>query len=248
MLQVLQFKREMKPVMVKKPITVMKPVTVMREVAVLDEAGEIKRDAHGSPIVERREVTEEREVVEHTDVLEHRAVDYVLLAPVGEDAQNTQPWRRVKGLRPPEDASASRMNSQSYKVMKARWDEVIGPAYEAWCEGYDIPEDGTPLEAWGAITADIAAILRKHGIKTVEGVRDMGEGMVPKLPIPNARRLPELARMYLDSATRDVMAQEKAAMEARIAQLEALVAAEKPEDKPKRGPGRPRKDEAEAAA
>jgi hypothetical protein len=163
-----------------------------------------------------------------------RATEYVQLAPSGEAFERTRTWHRVKDIRPPE--TTDRPDSMSYKVMQARWD-VISPKYEAWKRNEDLPEDGTPLAAWSGVSPEQAAHLRAMGIKTVEGVRDMGEGVFARLPFPNARQLPKLAEAFLASIGDAEKDRELNEMRERMAAMEEMLA-----ETAKRGPGRPRKE------
>lgn len=172
-------------------------------------------------------------------------VDKVLIAPKGEGHLKTQTWHRVAKLRPPEDADENTRDSLSYRDMEAKW-SVIGPAYEAWKKGAEIPENGTPLAAWPGVTADMARVFVSMGIRTVEDVRDMGDGAISKLPFPNARKMPDLARKWLEGTDAAAKDAENAELRERIAAMEEMLS-ERAEEKPKRGPGRPKKTETEAA-
>lgn len=175
-------------------------------------------------------------------------IDWVLLAPIGADFEKTQTWHRVAKLVPPADADDATRSSATYQDMEAKW-SIIGPAYDAWKNGQELPEDGTPLEAWSGVTAEQAKFMKAMGVRTVEDVRDMGDATLEKLRFPNARKLPGLAKMWLEGeavAEKDAqiaeMAEKMAAMEEL---LNERMAADQQDDKPaKRGPGRPRKSEA----
>ena len=168
-------------------------------------------------------------------------VDMVLVAPQGEGHQKTQTWHRVSKLEPPADADANVRDSMSYKDMEAKW-TLIGPAYDAWKKGAEIPETGTPLAAWSGVSVEQAAALRQMGIKTVEDVRDMGDGAIQTLRFPNARKLTELAAGFLSGADKAAADAENAELKERIAAMEEMLASSM--DKPRRG--RPKK-EVEAA-
>jgi len=164
---------------------------------------------------------------------EKEPVDMVLLAPSGEGHLKTQTWHRVKNLRPPEGLDDRDRNADTHVAMTARW-SVIEPAYKAWKAGTEIPENGTPLAAWSGVTADQAGLLRNMAIRTVEDVRDMSESAFTKLPMPNARKLPQLARDWLegaDSATKDAKISD---LEERMAAMTEMLEAQAA-DKPKRG-------------
>lgn len=171
-----------------------------------------------------------------------RATDWVEIAPSGESFERTHTWHRIADLQPRGEVDDARKSSLSYRAAVARWDRIT-PAYGAFKAGQDIPLDGTPLAAWAGVSPEQAALLRSMGIKTVEGVRDMGEGATARLPFPNARKLPQLAGSFLSSVGEAAKDAEIDVMRERLAALEAALA----EGAEKRGPGRPRKQESEAA-
>jgi hypothetical protein len=171
-----------------------------------------------------------------------KVTEWVEMAPSGEAFERTRTWHRIKDIRPPETVDHNRAEGMSYKVMVARW-AIIGPKYEAWKRNEDIPEDGMPLAAWSGVSPEQAAHLRAMGIKTVEGVRDMGEGVFTRLPFPNARQLPKLAAAFLASVGDAEKDRELNEMRERMAAMEEMLAEA---GAAKRGPGRPKK-EAEAA-
>lgn len=185
-----------------------------------------------------------------TDYRGGKSVDMVCVAPKGEGHQKTQTWHIVSKLRPPADVDSTTKESLSYQDMAAKW-SVIGPAYDAWKEGSAIPDTGTPLAAWAGVTPEMAKALQSMGIRTVEDVRDMGDGAVSKLPFPNSRKLPKLAADFLsgvDTAAKDAEIETlKEQMAAMTELLEERFAKQEdtPDEKPKRG--RPKKAEAEAA-
>lgn len=176
-----------------------------------------------------------------TEYANGKAVDWVELAPSGEAFERTHTWHRIKDVTPKADVDETRAGSQTHLAALARW-EVIRPKYEAFKAGNELPEDGMPLAAWAGVTPEMAAYLRRMGIHTVEGVRDMSESAVTKLPFPNARKLPGLAGDFLKSIGEAQKDAEIAEMRERMAVMEEMLAAQiEPE---KRGPGRPRKAEA----
>lgn len=165
--------------------------------------------------------------------------DMVLIAPRGDAFEKQQTWHRVKSLMPPEDASETRQSAESYQAMKGRWD-IIKPAYEAWKSGNEVPDDGTPLEAWGGVTKEQVELFRKIGIRTVEHVRDMDDATIAKFPFPNARKLPSLAAEYLKGSDMAAKDAELDAMRERMAAMEEML--EQASQPKKRG--RPPKSEA----
>lgn len=174
-----------------------------------------------------------------TEYRADKATDWVEIAPSGEAFERTRTWHRIKDITPPDIVDETRANSVSHKVLAARW-AAIAPKYKAWKDGQDIPVDGTPLAAWAGVSPEQVAHLRHMGIYTVEGVRDMGEGAITRLPFPNARKLPALAGEFLASKGEAEKDREIADMRERMAIMEEMLAANMSE---KRGPGRPKKQE-----
>lgn len=176
-----------------------------------------------------------------------RAIDYVEFAPA--QALNAQiTSERVEFLRPPEsddsdDDTPNRALSRQY--MDALW-SVIGPAYDAWKKGYEIPSTGTALAAWSGVTRDQAEALRKGGIYTVEDLSSLDDNKLNRIPMPNAREVRDLARKYLDTGDGTRMAERVTDLEEKLAAAMELLE-QQAASEPKRGPGRPRKEEAEAA-
>lgn len=164
---------------------------------------------------------------------DREAVDWVLIAPRGDAMEAVQTWHRVKDLKP-----RGNEGGDIALARNAKWD-VVSPLYDAWKAGNEIPEFGTPLAAWPGVSADQAAHLKRMGLNTVEHVRDMSESAVVKLPFPDARRLPQLAKMYLEAQGEAAKDRQISEMQERMAAMEELLA-EKSEAK--RGPGRPRRE------
>lgn len=174
-----------------------------------------------------------------TEYKNGKETDWVLVAPPGEAFERVHTWHRVKDVMPPSEVDDTRRNSEGYQVMQARW-AIIGPKYDAWKRNEALPEDGTPLAAWAGVSPEQVQVLKRMGITTVEGVRDMSESAIVKLPFPNARKLPSLAGNFLASRGDAEKDQKIAEMAERMAIMEEMLAAQMPE---KRGPGRPRKQE-----
>lgn len=182
-----------------------------------------------------------RAVEFRTDYEGAKPVDYVLLAPSGEAFMKTQTWTRVDKMRPPEGLNDRDKSAPTYIAMHARW-SVVGPAYEAWKQGSEVPENGTPLAAWSGVSAEQAKLLRNMGIYTVEDVRDASESAILRIPMPNARRLPQLAAEYLKGADVAAKDAEMAAMRERMDAMAEMLEAQKPKR------GRPAKASEEEAA
>jgi hypothetical protein len=121
-------------------------------------------------------------------------------------------WYRVAELMPSEKLKSG----MKADFVRARW-QRIEPAWKAWRETNEIPDEGTPLTAWAGVTAQEAETLRAMGVKTVEDLATMPEGNVAAARLPNTRRLREMAQTFLSS-------QPQADAQRRIETLEAQLA------------------------
>lgn len=138
------------------------------------------------------------------------------ISPQGVRTHSTN--HRVKDLRPVEDNAAwGNLPSDTQMLIRARWD-IIGPAYEAWKSGQEMPLTGTPLAAWSTISGPQAEALRMAGFRSIEQVAEAHESQLMAIRLPNAAVLRDAARQWLGS-------QDAAAKEQRIADLEAKLAA-----------------------
>lgn len=161
-----------------------------------------------------------------------KQVDWVHYSGAPTDIQYSATWSRVKDLEPAEGTVDAHV--------VARW-EAISEAYEAWKTGNEIPEHGTPLGAWPALSKSQLNAFKSGGFRTVEEISEMNDTQIGKVKLPDARGFKALAQNFLDAQGSNDMAERLADQEARIAELTAQL-----EDIPKkRGPGRPPKDPAE---
>ena len=171
-------------------------------------------------------------------------VHQVLLAPKGEGYTKSRTWHDVSRLMPPDLTGhpdpAAYEQSDTYQAMKGRWD-IVRPAFESWLAAEEIPETGTALGAWGAISGDILPHLKNRGIRTVEDLAAQTPDSLGALPVPNGQKLPQMARDWLEGRTQAQATEEAEHLKAQIAEMQAMLAEQA---KPKRG--RPPK-EADAA-
>ena len=175
-----------------------------------------------------------------------RPVDWVEYAPV-HAVQSTQITERVDKMRPPESGIRGDDEGKKIAYLRFRWD-MIEKAYNAWKQGIEIPLDGTPLGVWPGINEAQANAFRAVGIKTVEAIRDIPDGLIGKVALPGVREIVKQARFFLDSRDASSSAAKQAEQDSRIKGLEEQLAAamELLEQQTKRKPGRPRKEAAEA--
>lgn len=171
-------------------------------------------------------------------------VDWVELTNRGAVTENgalTHSTRHpVKSLVPPEDIDDR--DSLRMKHMLSVW-SVVGPAYDAWKKGEEIPETGTSLSAWAGVSSEQVKVLKKFELRTVEDVAAMQESVLARIPLPNVRDMRKQAKLYIDGQAASQMATEVTSLREQLdAALSMLEEQQKSEAK--RGPGRPKKEEA----
>lgn len=131
-------------------------------------------------------------------------------------------------------------------------------AWEAYQQGLEAPEEGTPIGAWPQVTAAQVRELAHVHVRTVETLAALSDSSIQRLG-PGYQQLRQQARHYLESAKGNAEATkaQREADELReqvrllTEQVEALKAQKAADgdgddgdtDEPaaKRGPGRPRK-------
>ena len=140
------------------------------------------------------------------------------------------------------------------------WECLKGP-YESWKQGNEAPLIGTPLAAWSGVSPELAAVLKTRDILTVEDIVKMTDTQIEKSGVPGMRIIRDQARAWEASkdsrkteAALTSLADENAALKAQMEEMRAMLASmpapsgRDHDDEPiKRRPGRPRKDEEEAA-
>jgi hypothetical protein len=154
-------------------------------------------------------------------VMEAKEVDWVKYSPAGYHTNTTEV--RVEHIIPGKKQLQS-TNAIQTAVMVHRWN-IIKPAYEAWKTTNEIPTYGTPLSQWSGIKPAYVAELKKHGIATVEDVRDMHENHLERIRLPDLRRLKTEAGLFLESTDKSKQAAKEADMQRRLQELEERNAA-----------------------
>lgn len=122
-------------------------------------------------------------------------------------------------------------------------------AYNAWKSGQEEPIEGTPLSVWPGVKPWDTDKLKTLGIRTVEQVAGMNDadcdrfGMGSRAIVAKARQFvankpsaEATARVVTLEQDNETLKKQLEVMQAQIAELAT-----------KRGPGRPRKEEQEAA-
>lgn len=131
---------------------------------------------------------------------------------------------------------------------------AIEPAYNAWKKGMEVPTTGTPLTSWHGITREQIEAVRVHGLYTVEDVAQMTDAILQKVGGIGMHAVREAARSWDMAKDTRAITQDLAAKDAEIdalkqqmADLMEMMQGDPNEEPVKRRPGRPRKDESEAA-
>lgn len=154
-------------------------------------------------------------------------------------------WEKISRVTPRESLSN---DDEGLKMaaMRSQWNQ-IEPAYLAWKQGQVLPESGTPLGAWPGVNPQQADALKSVGLHTVEAIASATEGILSKPPLPNMREIKRQAVAWLEGRT---AAEQAATIARQQEQIDAMMEmlAERQADEPKRGPGRPKKTEAEEIA
>lgn len=175
-----------------------------------------------------------------------RAVDWVSYGPVGslDKCLTRDKIARLQKVMPD-------LQNPTAKIAHMRW-QAIKPYYDAWKAGQEMPESGTPLAAWNGVSTEQADALRARQIKTVEDLAQLTDSHVQRFGLPGLRDIIEGAKRYLAGSDARVAAAKMEEMEAEnrslrdeLEEIKQMLLKEAAE--PKRGPGRPRKAEAEAA-
>lgn len=128
--------------------------------------------------------------------------------------------------------------------------QALRPYYDAWKSGQDAPVNGTPLAAWPGATPALVKAMAPFHVKSVEDLANLEEGTLSRCGVPGIRAMKSNAQAFIDAqkntagvAGEVAQLRELAQQQAdEIEELKAMVKSLTPAEK--RGPGRPRKEEA----
>lgn len=162
------------------------------------------------------------------------------LKETGEPTHST--WTKISSITPPDNLENDD-GGIKMAALRSQWSQ-IEPHYAAWKSGHEIPESGTPLGAWPAVNVDQAEAMKGAGIKTVEDVAALSEDRLARPVLPNMRDLQRQAKMFLESRGQTELQDKIRQLEEQNAAMLEMLAEQKAD---KRGPGRPKKEETEAA-
>lgn len=104
-----------------------------------------------------------------------------------------------------------------------QWAQYFRSQYEQWKKGEEIPENGTPIKGWAAISPAEQQMILQANIRTVEDLAEVTEQGMQNIGM-GARNLKEKAVAWLKSAEdHGKIAQEVAAMKAENEDLKQLL-------------------------
>lgn len=176
------------------------------------------------------------------DPAKMREIDMVEIGPLGLADKHKIPLM-ISEISRVQDLGGSTDNP-AIAAAHMRWN-YIRPRYEAWKNNQQVPENGTPLAAWNGITPEQADVFKSRGIRTVEDIATMTDGLVVSFPFPNMRAVREQAKRFIESADQVRVAASLAQKDEEISNLKEMISelAERMSaaEKPKRG--RPKKSE-----
>jgi hypothetical protein len=143
-------------------------------------------------------------------------------------------------------------NERVSSCMKTGKWPLFEAGYEAFKKGTEIPETGTPLFAWPAITSEQVEVFRQKGLKTIEDLADITDSVIASIRLPGVREIVKQAKSYLDNkdtvaaaANMQRVVDENDDLKARLIEMEDMIK-ELAANKPRRG--RPPKSETEGAS
>ncbi|RWI43038.1 hypothetical protein [Mesorhizobium sp.] len=176
-----------------------------------------KLPVKGDPVTEKCDTKGYKLDASNRRILELQPEDWVTYSP-SHSPLNTRTTERVRHLLPDPALMGEDQDGEKLRFMTARWSQ-IEPAYEAFKAGREIPLNGTALAAWSGVTPEQAEVLRTAGIRTVEEVRDLPDGQLDRVRLPNMRDLRKQAGLFLANSDAAKAAEREAAKDAQIAEL-----------------------------
>ncbi|TIN07229.1 MAG: hypothetical protein E5Y51_31045, partial [Mesorhizobium sp.] len=176
-----------------------------------------KLPVKGDPVTEKCDTKGYKLDASNRRILELQPEDWVTYSP-SHSPLNTRTTERVRHLLPDPSLMGEDQDGEKLRFMTARWSQ-IEPAYGAFKAGREIPLNGTALAAWSGVTPEQADVLRTAGIRTVEEVRDLPDGQLDRVRLPNMRDLRKQAGLFLANSDAAKAAEREAAKDAQIAEL-----------------------------
>jgi hypothetical protein len=148
-------------------------------------------------------------------------IDWVEYGPpgMGDRQRAVEKVSRIGSVRPRDPHGMNKALAEANDL----WD-YIRPAYEAWKNGQELPDKGTPLAAWNALSREQADIFKARGIKTVEAIAELTEAGLQQIPLPSIRKTVAAAKLFLQAYDQTRVAGELALRDAEIQKLKVQMA------------------------
>lgn len=121
----------------------------------------------------------------------HKDVIYAIITPAGSKD-------RIEKVA--EDWLSDLVEMVNQERFPASWLDAYRQRFESWKKTREIPEDGTPVLNWAAISPSQAQRLLDLNIRTVEQVAEMTEEAVQAVGM-GGRALKSSAKAYLETAS-----------------------------------------------
>lgn len=129
----------------------------------------------------------------------------------------------------------------------SEWVAQFERQFEEWKKGNELPREGTPVKTWQAISKEQQVRLIALGYSVIEDLAQCPDSGLGTIGL-DGRYLRDLARKWGDTDTAAII-KRAADLEAKVREQDEMISrmSEQLSQLSKRGPGRPRKDELEAA-
>lgn len=143
-----------------------------------------------------------------------------------------------------------------------RWVDHFKRQFAEWQKGHELPREGTPIKTWAMATREQITRLIGNGITTVEDLAAFPDSNLSVVGM-DGRYLRDIARGWITEA-KDKGQNAKALADANVKiedltatvtrqsevlnRLQARLEERESHEEPRRGPGRPRKTQEDAAA
>jgi hypothetical protein len=139
-----------------------------------------------------------RYVQDPADASKLKGIDWVEYGNVTDD--KTRIVQRISLLRDHLVPLADAAGNPAVEMAHYRWN-TIEPQYEAWKTGQELPESGTPLAAWNALTPEQAELFRQNGVRTVEEIAGFSDAHINRFSdkIPRLRDLVIQAQAFIEA-------------------------------------------------
>lgn len=133
----------------------------------------------------------------------------------------------------------------------SEWVQMFNMHYEEWKKGNEVPREGTPVRGWALLTKEQANRLHFKGITTVEDLAEVPDQGLGEMGL-DGRYMRDTAKAWINEykdkgVNAKLIGDAQATIREQADVIERLEKRLEALEQGKRGPGRPRKVEEEAA-